>query len=45
MIVLLDDPRARLFEPFATTRPLGEVRAGALLIRERWEHVLSAPAI
>ena len=45
MIVLLDDPRARSFEPFATTRPLGEVRAGALLIRERWEHVLSAPAI
>lgn len=45
MIVLLDDPRARSFEPFATTRPLGEVRAGALLIRERWAHVLSAPAI
>jgi UDP-N-acetylglucosamine diphosphorylase/glucosamine-1-phosphate N-acetyltransferase len=45
MIVLLDDPRARSFEPFATTRPLGEVRAGAVLIRERWAHVLSAPAI
>lgn len=36
MIVLYDDARARAFEPFATTRPLGEVRAGALLGRERW---------
>ncbi len=36
MIVLYDDARARTFEPFATTRPLGEVRAGALLGRERW---------
>lgn len=40
MIVLYDDARARTFEPFATTRPLGEVRAGALLIRERWAHAL-----
>ncbi len=36
MIVLYDDARARVFEPFATSRPLGEVRAGALLGRERW---------
>ena len=36
MIVLYDDSSARAFEPFATTRPLGEVRAGALLGRERW---------
>ncbi len=36
MIVLYDDARARAFEPFATSRPLGEVRAGALLGRERW---------
>ena len=40
MIVLYDDDRARLFEPFATTRPLGEMRAGALLVRERWAHAL-----
>lgn len=40
MIVFLDDHAARRFEPFATTRPLCEMRAGALLIRERWEHVL-----
>ncbi len=36
MIVLYDDAQARTFEPFATSRPLGEVRAGALLGRERW---------
>ncbi len=40
MIVLYDDDRARLFEPFATTRPLGEMRAGAMLVRERWAHAL-----
>lgn len=40
MIVLYDDRVARGFEPFATSRPLGEMRAGALLIRERWERVL-----
>jgi UDP-N-acetylglucosamine diphosphorylase/glucosamine-1-phosphate N-acetyltransferase len=36
VIVLYDDACARSFEPFASTRPLGEVRAGALLGRERW---------
>lgn len=36
MIVLYDDAHARHFEPFASSRPLGEVRAGALLGRERW---------
>lgn len=41
-LILYDDEVARSFEPFATTRPLGEMRAGALLIRERWEHVLGA---
>lgn len=40
MIALYDDAAARRFEPFATSRPLGEVRAGALLVRERWETVL-----
>lgn len=44
MFVLYDDRVARTFEPFATSRPLGEMRAGALLIRERWAHVLGAAA-
>ena len=39
-IVLYDDDRARKFEPFALTRPAGELRAGALLIRERWARAL-----
>ncbi len=39
-IVLYDDARARRFEPFALTRPAGELRAGALLIRERWTRAL-----
>ncbi|HEX4933173.1 MAG TPA: putative sugar nucleotidyl transferase [Gemmatimonadaceae bacterium] len=37
---LYDDARARGFEPFALSRPLGEVRAGALLVRSRWARVL-----
>lgn len=41
-IVLYDDDRARKFEPFALTRPAGELRAGALLIRERWSRALGA---
>ena len=42
-LVLYDDARARTFEPFALTRPLGEVRAGAELIRHRWEVALGRP--
>lgn len=34
---LYDDARARAFEPFALSRPVGELRAGALVIRHRWE--------
>jgi UDP-N-acetylglucosamine diphosphorylase / glucose-1-phosphate thymidylyltransferase / UDP-N-acetylgalactosamine diphosphorylase / glucosamine-1-phosphate N-acetyltransferase / galactosamine-1-phosphate N-acetyltransferase len=37
---LYDDATARAFEPFALTRPVGELRAGALLIRQRWERAL-----
>lgn len=44
MIVLYDDAVARSFEPFATTRPLGEMRSGVLLQRERWEQVLGTSA-
>ena len=39
-IYLYDDSLARRFEPFALTRPAGELRAGALLVRERWAHAL-----
>lgn len=37
---LYDDDCARRFEPFALARPVGELRAGALLIRERWQRAL-----
>ena len=36
-LFLYDDATARRFEPFALTRPLGELRAGTELIRRRWE--------
>lgn len=36
-LVVYDDAIARRFEPFALTRPMGEVRAGAELVRHRWE--------
>ena len=42
-MVCYDDARARLFEPFALTRPVGELRAGAELIRARWESALGVP--
>lgn len=34
-----DDARAREFEPFALTRPASELRAGAMIVRRRWERV------
>ncbi len=40
---LYDDARARAFQPFALTRPAGELRAGALLVRERWARALAGP--
>lgn len=43
-LILYDDARARAFEPFATTRPAGELRAGAALVRERWEIALGVRA-
>jgi UDP-N-acetylglucosamine diphosphorylase/glucosamine-1-phosphate N-acetyltransferase len=42
-VFLYDDARARNFEPFALTRPVGETRAGALLVRERWSRALGVP--
>ncbi len=41
--VLVDDAVARDFEPFALTRPAGELRAGGALIRQRWAHALGMP--
>ena len=45
MFALYDEAVARRFQPFATSRPLGEMRAGAPLIRERWSHVLRRQAM
>ena len=43
-LFLYDDAVARAFEPFALTRPAGELRAGAWLVRHRWERALGAAA-
>lgn len=43
-LVLYDDATARAFEPFAHTRPVGELRAGGALLRERWERIAAARA-
>ena len=42
-LVFYDDERARRFEPFALTRPVSELRAGALLVRERWTRITGLP--
>ncbi|HLA90752.1 MAG TPA: putative sugar nucleotidyl transferase [Gemmatimonadaceae bacterium] len=42
--VLYDDARARELEPFALTRPVGELVAGAELVRRRWERTAGAGA-
>lgn len=39
MLYFYDDARARTFEPFASTRPISEMLAGAALIRDRWQSV------
>jgi UDP-N-acetylglucosamine diphosphorylase / glucose-1-phosphate thymidylyltransferase / UDP-N-acetylgalactosamine diphosphorylase / glucosamine-1-phosphate N-acetyltransferase / galactosamine-1-phosphate N-acetyltransferase len=43
-LFLYDDDRARAFEPYALTRPAGELRAGAALVRQRWESALGVRA-
>lgn len=43
-LYLYDDAVARGFEPFALTRPFGEMRAGIALSRVRWERALDAQA-
>lgn len=44
-LVFLDDQAARDFAPFALTRPCCELRAGAELIRRRWEIALDTGTI
>ncbi len=41
--VLVDDSVARGFEPFALTRPVGELLAGGALVRHRWMQALGMP--
>lgn len=43
-LYLFDDARARQFEPFALTRPVSELRAGAEIIRARWEKIAGTKA-
>jgi len=43
-LYLYDDAKAREFAPFALTRPVSELRAGAELIRLRWERAAAAKA-
>jgi len=43
-LYLYDDAAAREFEPFALTRPVSEMRAGAEVIRRRWERALGMRA-
>lgn len=41
--VLVDDATARGFEPFALTRPAGELLAGGAFVRRRWVQALGLP--
>ncbi len=43
-LYLLDPDPAPVWAPFAGVRPLCELRAGAYLIRERWENFIGAEA-
>lgn len=42
-LYLVEDDRARRWSPFAESRPAGELRFGASLLRERVERVLGVP--
>jgi len=44
-LVLFDDDQARLWEPFALTRPAGELRFGAWRLVERAARVLGLPCL
>ena len=43
-LYLFDDARRAQFEPFALTRPVSELRAGAEIIRARWEKIAGTKA-
>ncbi len=43
-LYLYDDFKARSFAPFALTRPVSELRAGAELVRLRWERAAASKA-
>lgn len=43
-LYLYDDSTARDFEPFTVTRPVSELRAGAEVIRKRWERATARHA-
>ena len=43
-LYLYEDATARTFDPFALTRPVCELMAGAEIIRERWERVSGTKA-
>ena len=43
-LYLFDDAKAREFEPFALTRPVSELRAGAEIVRVRWEKIAGTKA-
>lgn len=43
-LYLYDDAKAREFQPFALTRPVSELRAGAEVIRLRWEKAAKTKA-
>lgn len=45
IVELFDDRRARQWTPFAETRPVGELRFGALRLRERIEAWAQAPCL
>jgi UDP-N-acetylglucosamine diphosphorylase/glucosamine-1-phosphate N-acetyltransferase len=45
VVELFDDRRAREWSPFAETRPVGELRFGALRLRERIETWAAAPCL
>jgi UDP-N-acetylglucosamine diphosphorylase/glucosamine-1-phosphate N-acetyltransferase len=40
LLYVFDDARARIWAPFRSTRPIGELLHGCLLLRERWERAI-----
>jgi len=43
-LVILEPPSSPAWLPFSASRPISEVRAGAWLIRERWEAIADSEA-